>query len=422
MDKKFIKDAFGWGFILWLAGYALGMIFFSVVPLWAIGWIIAPIGTALALWVLFKKVKGGSMRYYALLACVWVLIAVVFDYLFLVKAFNPPDGYYKLDAYLYYALTFVLPLAVGWRKNHEVKISNILKLIIAIGICELAGVVGFVFSVSAIPEWYAGLAKPALNPPDWIFGPVWAALYALMGISFYLVWKNNWEVKNRFLEGKRKAWNAWSERLWTGDLRKINAIAVFAAQYVLNAAWSYLFFGLKSSAFAFFEILALWFAIVWTIAVFYRISKPAAYLLLPYLLWVSFAGYLNYLIWTLNPSAGFGLKMPEIDKTAESVVADGGVVGKVLIGPLCPVMKIGNKNCEGGPYPTSIEIFSQNADESSKIIGTDGEGNFKIALKPGVYSLKPKGGNPFPACPKKEVSISSNQFQNIVFSCDTGIR
>src|SRR3989344_5516693 len=117
MTSWFYKDAFGWGFVLWLVGYALGMILFSVMPISMIGWIIMPIGTALTLWVLFKKVSGGSFAYYFLLAIVWTLIAVACDYLFLVKAFKLADGYYKLDVYLYYALTFALPLIVGWRKK-----------------------------------------------------------------------------------------------------------------------------------------------------------------------------------------------------------------------------------------------------------------------------------------------------------------
>src|SRR3989344_3561377 len=119
MTKQFFKDAFGWGFILWLIGYALGMILFSIVPLSTIGWIIMPIGTIITLWVLFKKVRGDSFRYYAFLAVVWALIAIVFDYFFLVKAFKPADGYYKFDVYLYYALTFLLPLVVGWRKSNN---------------------------------------------------------------------------------------------------------------------------------------------------------------------------------------------------------------------------------------------------------------------------------------------------------------
>lgn len=117
MNKRLIKDAMGWGFILWLIGYALGMMLFSIVSISLIGWIIMPIGTIITLWVLLKKVKGESFQYYALLAVVWVLIAIVFDYFFIVKALKPADGYYKLDVYLYYALTLILPLVVGRCKN-----------------------------------------------------------------------------------------------------------------------------------------------------------------------------------------------------------------------------------------------------------------------------------------------------------------
>jgi len=115
--KNFYKDAFGWGFILWLIGYGLGMVLFSIVPPSMIGWIIMPIGTVLTLWVLFKKVKSESFQYYLLLAVIWVLIAIAFDYFFLVKAFKPVDGYYELDVYLYYVLTFALPIVIGWRKK-----------------------------------------------------------------------------------------------------------------------------------------------------------------------------------------------------------------------------------------------------------------------------------------------------------------
>ena len=121
MAKQFYKDVLGWGFILWLIGYALGIMLFSIVPISMIGWIILPIGTVITLWVLFKKVKGDTFRYYFLLAIVWMLIAIVFDYFFLVKAFKPEDGYYKLDVYLYYALTFALPVVVGWRKTKIIK-------------------------------------------------------------------------------------------------------------------------------------------------------------------------------------------------------------------------------------------------------------------------------------------------------------
>jgi translocator protein len=118
----------------------------------------------------------------------------------------------------------------------------------------------------------------------WIFGPVWIALYFLMGISFFLVWKQHSNILQ----------NVGMLRMW-----KIG-IAAFFAQLFLNAIWSIIFFGLLSPGWALVDIVLLWFAIVWTIAVFYKISKLAAYLLPPYLLWVSFASYLNYSILMLN--------------------------------------------------------------------------------------------------------------------------
>ncbi|MFA4872587.1 MAG: hypothetical protein WC659_01475 [Patescibacteria group bacterium] len=117
MNKQLLKDALGWGFVLWLIGYALGMILFAMVPPSLIGWVIMPIGIIITLWVLFKKVKGNYFQYYVTLAIVWTVIAVVFDYFFIVKALKPADGYYKLDVYLYYVLTFVLPVIAGWKKK-----------------------------------------------------------------------------------------------------------------------------------------------------------------------------------------------------------------------------------------------------------------------------------------------------------------
>ena len=117
MTKQFAKDAFAWGFGLWLVGYALGIALFPVVSTAAIGWVIAPIGVALTLWVLLEKVHGDSFGYYLQLAIVWVALAVACDYVFLVKMFKPADGYYKLDVYLYYVLTLALPLLVGLRRR-----------------------------------------------------------------------------------------------------------------------------------------------------------------------------------------------------------------------------------------------------------------------------------------------------------------
>lgn len=119
MTKQFYKDAFGWGFVLWLIGYGLGIILFAFVPPDLIGWIIMPIGIIITIWVLYKKINGDSPKYYLLLGIVWMLIAIVSDYVFLVQVFKPADGYYKLDVYLYYAFTFILPLLSGSRKKRS---------------------------------------------------------------------------------------------------------------------------------------------------------------------------------------------------------------------------------------------------------------------------------------------------------------
>lgn len=117
MTKQFAKDAFGWGFILWFIGYALGIVLFAVVPPEMIGWVLMPIGTILTLGVLSKKVKGNSLGYYLGVAVVWTLLAIICDYFLLVIPFKLMDTYYKTDIYLYYGLTFVLPIAIGWRKT-----------------------------------------------------------------------------------------------------------------------------------------------------------------------------------------------------------------------------------------------------------------------------------------------------------------
>jgi hypothetical protein len=121
MNKQLLKDTLGWGFILWFIGYALGMILFPIVPISIIGWIIMPIGIIVTLWVLLKKVKENSFQRYLTIAIVWTMIAVAFDYLFIVKALKPEDGYYKLDVYIYYALTFSIPLTVGWWKKRKIQ-------------------------------------------------------------------------------------------------------------------------------------------------------------------------------------------------------------------------------------------------------------------------------------------------------------
>ncbi len=157
------------------------------------------------------------------------------------------------------------------------KLNNFFKLIIAIAVCELAGIVGSVFTVAAIPDWYAGLVKPALNAPSWVFWPAWATLYFLMGIAAFLLWRKGFERK---------------------DVKM--ALGLFSFQLFLNAIWSIVFFGLRNPGWALVDIILLWLAIIWTIVVFYRISRSTAWLLAPYILWVSFAAYLNYSIWLLN--------------------------------------------------------------------------------------------------------------------------
>lgn len=155
--------------------------------------------------------------------------------------------------------------------------KSFLQVTVAVLIAQSAGIIGSAFTAPAIRGWYRILEKPVLTPPSWLFGPVWITLYTLMGIAAFLIWKKGWE--------KRKV--------------KI-ALSVFLFQLVLNALWSILFFGLKRVDLALIDISVLWASIVVMIVLFGRLSKPAAYLLIPYLLWVSFASYLNYAILVLN--------------------------------------------------------------------------------------------------------------------------
>jgi tryptophan-rich sensory protein len=155
------------------------------------------------------------------------------------------------------------------------KVNTSIKLILALVICQAAGLIGSIFTAPAIPRWYASLVKPSFNPPNWVFGPVWIMLYVLMGVSLFLVWKQ---------EGRKT---------------KV-AIYVFFLQLALNTAWSPLFFGLEMPLAAFVVIILLWIAILVTILKFYKFSKLASYLLVPYILWVSFAAVLNFFLWFLN--------------------------------------------------------------------------------------------------------------------------
>lgn len=152
------------------------------------------------------------------------------------------------------------------------------KLIVSVIGCELVGFLGAPFTISAIPTWYSALNKPFFAPPNWIFGPVWTLLYFLMGISFYLIWKQGWK-KNRIR----------------------TAGTVFLAQLGLNFVWSPIFFGLRAPLPGLMIITAMWVMIVLTMKNFYPLSKLAFYVLVPYLLWVSFATVLNFAIVILNP-------------------------------------------------------------------------------------------------------------------------
>lgn len=155
--------------------------------------------------------------------------------------------------------------------------KNFTKLVVSILGCELVGILGSVFTISAIPVWYVTLNKPSFAPPSWIFGPAWTLLYFLMGVSFYLIWEQGWKKK-----------------------KVKTARNYFFAQLALNFVWSPIFFGLKSPLFALIVIIAMWAMIVMTIKRFYPLSKWAAYLLVPYILWVSFATILNASIVILN--------------------------------------------------------------------------------------------------------------------------
>jgi len=157
------------------------------------------------------------------------------------------------------------------------KKNDILKILIAVSVSELAGIIGSVFTSPAIPGWYEGLIKPEFNPPSWVFAPVWTALFALMGVAAFLVWKKG------------------------VDQKKVKiALSLFVVQLVLNTLWSIIFFGLKNPGMAFVEIIILLTAILATFIAFLKVSRPAALLLLPYICWVAFASYLNFVIWSLN--------------------------------------------------------------------------------------------------------------------------
>lgn len=152
-------------------------------------------------------------------------------------------------------------------------------LVVAVVVCEAVGAAGAVFTTSGLESWYGTLARPVLAPPNWVFAPVWTGLFALMGGAVWLIWRR--------LSGPDHA-------------AARRAMGLFAGQFALNLAWSAAFFGARSVVAGLVVIILLWLAIVATVLAFGRVDRRAAWLLAPYLAWVSFAAYLNYRFWVLN--------------------------------------------------------------------------------------------------------------------------
>jgi benzodiazapine receptor len=154
--------------------------------------------------------------------------------------------------------------------------GSLIRLVVAVGLCFIAGAIGSWLTYPNIASWYAGLNKPFFSPPNWLFAPVWTCLYALIGLAFWRVWT-----------------------LGSGPALQAAALA-FGIQLILNVAWSGAFFALHAPGLALFVIVALIFAIIATMSAFGRIDRPAAWMLTPYLAWVLFATTLNTAIWWLN--------------------------------------------------------------------------------------------------------------------------
>lgn len=155
--------------------------------------------------------------------------------------------------------------------------NNFLKLLVSVAVPLLIGFGASFFTITEIGSWYQTIQKPAWNPPNRIFGPVWTTLYIMMGVALFLVWKkeSNSNLKKR-------------------------ATFLFAIQLILNFFWSIIFFNQHQIGWALVEIMILWLSILLTIIVFAKIDKTAAWLMVPYISWVSFATILNFTIWQLN--------------------------------------------------------------------------------------------------------------------------
>lgn len=161
---------------------------------------------------------------------------------------------------------------------NSITLREIARIILCIAICQLAGIIGSVFTASSVTTWYTTLVKPWFTPPGSVISAVWIALFALMGLSLFLIWQKG---------------------ISSAD-SKI-ALGVFAAQLLANVLWSYAFFGLQSPLAGVVVIVVLWLLILQSILRFWPISKDAALLLVPYIIWVSFAAFLNYTFLRLNP-------------------------------------------------------------------------------------------------------------------------
>lgn len=154
------------------------------------------------------------------------------------------------------------------------KVGKLLAIIISI---EFLGSLGAIVTTPSISTWYVFLEKPVFTPPNWLFGPAWAFLYFLMGVSLYLILEKG--IKNRSVK---------------------SALFFFSIQFFFNILWSFIFFGAKLPLIALFDIIILILLLIKTIVVFYKISRSSAYLLFPYLFWVIFATALNFSIVVLN--------------------------------------------------------------------------------------------------------------------------
>jgi translocator protein len=150
-----------------------------------------------------------------------------------------------------------------------------IKILICVLLCITLGLLSGLSTVNEINTWYATLQKPSWNPPNWIFGPVWTLLYLLMGVAAGIIWH-------------------------TKDERRIQALMLFILQFMFNLGWSYIFFERHAIGWAFAEIIVLLTLIIITTISFYKIKPLAAGLMIPYILWVSFATCLNGTIWLLN--------------------------------------------------------------------------------------------------------------------------